>query len=198
MDGEARSSEHPLDPLLQFLSNHSEHLQLPITRCYLLLQRASAMGSLRRPAPPPVGSNGLSSEEARRRNLVDPGLVEAGVEVLPWDSHPVGSARPKLRAGGGEPLRERHRQPAPPQCPFPHTGHVTVTGEADLAGLREAKPDAAGSSTQPALPGAHATHETDRDAPRPTGPGPSLAPSGRGTGEATTCSNPNPVQAPQS
>src|SRR5271165_2833383 len=38
-DGEDRSSEHLLDPLLQLLTWHSEHLHLPITRCYLLLQR---------------------------------------------------------------------------------------------------------------------------------------------------------------
>lgn len=35
---EDRSGEHRLDPLLQFLTWHPEHLQLPITRSYLLLE----------------------------------------------------------------------------------------------------------------------------------------------------------------
>ena len=39
-DRENGSSEHPLHPLLQLLTWHSEHLQLPIARCYLLLQRS--------------------------------------------------------------------------------------------------------------------------------------------------------------
>src|SRR5271170_3539454 len=38
-DGEHGSSEHLLHPLLQLLIPHSEHLQLPIARSYLLLKR---------------------------------------------------------------------------------------------------------------------------------------------------------------
>ncbi len=39
-DREDGSSEHLLHPLLQLLTWHPEHLQLPITRCYLLLERS--------------------------------------------------------------------------------------------------------------------------------------------------------------
>jgi hypothetical protein len=39
-DSEHGSSEHLLHPLLQLLIPHSEHLQLPIARCYLLLKRS--------------------------------------------------------------------------------------------------------------------------------------------------------------
>ena len=37
-DGEHGSSEHQFHSLLQLHITHSEHLQLPITRCYLLLE----------------------------------------------------------------------------------------------------------------------------------------------------------------
>ena len=38
-DLEGGSGKHLLNPLLQFLVRHPEHLQNPITRCYLLLER---------------------------------------------------------------------------------------------------------------------------------------------------------------
>jgi hypothetical protein len=136
LDREAGSSEHSLNPLLQFLTDHSEHLQLPITRCYLLLQRTlgHADGATACTAIPSGSNSVRSSRAGQPGESPGPGLVQAGIEVLahptrtPW----AGPARSSA-AGGGEALGEGHRQPAAPQRPFPHAGHVAVAGEADLA-----------------------------------------------------------------
>jgi hypothetical protein len=42
-----------------------------------------------------------------------------------------------------ETLGVRQWEPAPPQCPFPHAGHVTVAGEADLPLLGEPQAESA-------------------------------------------------------
>ena len=209
VDGEARSSEHPLNPLLQFLTTHSVHLQLPITRSYLLLQRTLRHGRRRRrPGPPPPrAAAGVKSPGSSCRGLsARPGLLEAGVEVLAQRLASGRSARPKLSRGWGENPWEGHGQPAPAQGPLPHAGHVTVAGEADLPRLGEAEPHPAcstGSAAQPVGP----APARRASAPPPTGgpgsgrptPGPDPSPGSRpagGTGEATTCSSPKPGAGP--
>ncbi len=55
-DSEDRSGQQLADPLRQFLVWHAQDLQLPITRCYLLLERALRLIHQRRGFhPDPLG-----------------------------------------------------------------------------------------------------------------------------------------------
>ena len=83
-DGEHAGSEHLLHPLLQLLIRHAEHLQLPIARCYLLLERTlrfSDQGS-RLDGDPLGQQRAQRGREIRHWDLPRPGGVEAQVEVL--------------------------------------------------------------------------------------------------------------------
>jgi hypothetical protein len=84
-DGEDRGREQRLHPLLQLLTWHAEHLQLPIARCYLLLQRTLRF---------PDESGGLDLDPDRQEgaqsrwercngSLPWSGRRESQVEVLP-------------------------------------------------------------------------------------------------------------------
>src|ERR1700679_3550839 len=83
-DREHGSSQHFLPPLLQLLIPHSEHLQLPIARCYLLLKRTlrfSYQG--RRLDGDPLGQQlAQRRRQIRNRDLPGPSGFEAEVEVL--------------------------------------------------------------------------------------------------------------------
>ena len=83
-DGEHGSSEHLLHPLLQLLITHSEHLQLPIARCYLLLERTLRFSDQgRRLDGDPFGQQSLSAAgRSGDRDLPGPRRLEAQVEVF--------------------------------------------------------------------------------------------------------------------
>ncbi len=199
---EDRGGEQLRHPLPQILTWHAEHLQLPITRCYLLLERPLRLfdhcGGLHLDT---LGQQGGQ----RRRQLLDRRLSrsrrpEPHLEVLPAGLTARGEGQPEAHQRvWDEPLGVRDGQPAAPQGPFPHPRHVAVARETNLAGLRETQAQAA------LLVGRHDVGQeprlTRRTGMRPPScrscPVPWLPPAG-GTGEATTCSSPNPVHAPQS
>src|ERR1700729_3294874 len=83
-DREHGSSEHCLHPLLQLLIPHSEHLQLPIARCYLLLKRTLRFSDQgRRLDGDPLGQQrAQSSWKLRKGSLARAGRLESQVEVL--------------------------------------------------------------------------------------------------------------------
>src|ERR1700730_3843912 len=85
---------------------------------------------------------------------------------------------------GGEPRGVGDRQRRASKRALPHPGDVAVAGPPDLAKLGEAEPDP------------HRLGPIERATGRPW-PVPWLPPAG-GTADATTCSSPKPVQAPQS
>ena len=108
-----------------------------------------------------------------------------------------GEGQPEADLGTrGEAGAVGDRQLHPAKRPLPHAGHVPVTGPADLPELGEADPD-------PGHGRAPAPANGPQRTPAPRGPGvrswpvPWLPPAG-GVGDATTCSMPKPVQAPQS
>ena len=145
-DGQHWSGEHLRYPLLQLLIPHSEHLQLPITRCYLLLQRSLRFSDQgRRLDGDPLGQQFAECHrQIRKRDLPGPGRFEAQVQVLATRLATRGESQAEAHQGvGNESLGVGQGKPAPPQCPFPHAGHVAVAGEADLALLREAQSDSA-------------------------------------------------------
>ncbi len=91
-DCEHGGSEHLFHPLLQLLIPHSEHLQLPITRCYLLLKRTlrfSDQGSCL-DVDPFGQESAQGSRQIHERDLLRSGGLEADVEIL----------APRLAAGG--------------------------------------------------------------------------------------------------
>ena len=83
-DGEHRSSEHLFHPLLQLLIPHSEHLQLPITRCYLLLKRTLRFSDEGRCLyPDPFGEECAQGRgQVGEGDLLRRGSFEAQVEVF--------------------------------------------------------------------------------------------------------------------
>src|SRR5580692_12680449 len=83
-DGEHWSGEHLLYPLLQLLIPHSEHLQLPIARCYLLLKRTLRVCDQGRclDGDPLRQQHAQSSGELRHGGLTRSCRFEAEVEVL--------------------------------------------------------------------------------------------------------------------
>src|SRR3984885_3260303 len=83
-DGQHWSGEHLRYPLLQLLIPHSEHLQLPITRCYLLLERSLRFSDQgRRLDGDPLGQQFAECHrQIRKRDLPGPGRFEAQVQVL--------------------------------------------------------------------------------------------------------------------
>ena len=102
-DGEDGSSEHLVDPLLQFLIWHAEHLQLPITRCYLLLERALRLSDQgRRLDVDPLGQQGTQDRrQLRDRDLPGSGRPEAHVEVLATRLAPGRQRQPEAHSGCG-------------------------------------------------------------------------------------------------
>src|SRR5580698_5396550 len=85
LDREAGGSEQPLDALLQLLTDHFEHLQLPITRCYLLLQRTLRHTNGRRRLHfYPLGQQPAQQfGQLGNGRAVERGLLQADIEVLP-------------------------------------------------------------------------------------------------------------------
>jgi hypothetical protein len=145
-DGQHWSSEHLLDPLLQLLIPHSEHLQLPIARCYLLLKRTLRFfdEGCRLDGDPLGQQFAQGCRQIRNRDLPRPGGFEAQVEVLPTRLAPGRQSEAETHQRmWDESLGVRQRQPAAPQCPFPHASHVTVAGEPDLPLLGEAQSESA-------------------------------------------------------
>jgi hypothetical protein len=145
-DDEHGSGEHLLNALLQLFISHSEHLQLPIARCYLLLKRTLRFSDQgRRLDGDPFGQElAQRRRQIRYRDLPRPGGFEAQVEVLA--ARLTSRRKGEAEAHQGmrdEPLGIGQRQPATPQCPFPHTSHVTVAGEADFPLLGEAQSESA-------------------------------------------------------
>src|ERR1700722_5341122 len=146
LDREAGSSEHTLDPPFQLLTDHSEHLQLPSTRCYLLLQRtlrhADGRRRLHRHA---LGEQFREkSRKVGERAVPWARLLQPGIEVLAPGLAPgwEGQAEAEERVGI-EALGKGDRQSAPRHTPFPAGGHITVAGETDLPGLGEPEADPA-------------------------------------------------------
>src|SRR3984885_14146058 len=144
LDREAGSSERTLDPLFQLLTDHSEHLQLPSTRCYLLLQRtlrhADGRHRLHRHA---FGEQfRQESRQLREWGVPRAGDLQTGIEVLAPGLAPGWEGQAEAQEGVGiEALGQGDRQSAPSQRPFPHAGHITVAGETDLSGLGEPEAD---------------------------------------------------------
>ena len=145
-DGKHGSSEHLLHPLLQLLIPHSEHLQLPIARCYLLLKRTLRFcdqgccldGD-------PLGQQRAQSPwKLRKGNLARAGRLESQVEVLAERLTPRGKGETEAdQRVRHEPLGVGHRQPAAAQRPLPHAGDVPVAGEPDLPRLGKAQAEPA-------------------------------------------------------
>ena len=83
-DGQLGSSEHLLHPLLQLLIPHAEHLQLPIARCYLLLERTLRFSDKgRRLDGDPLGQQCAQGDgQIGHGDLPGPGGLQAEVEVL--------------------------------------------------------------------------------------------------------------------
>ena len=100
-DSENGSSEYLFDPLLQLLTWHSEHLQLPIARCYLLLQRTLGFsdqgGRLHVDPHGQQGAQGL--RERRDRDLTGLDRPEAHVEVLAAGLAARGQGQPEAHQG---------------------------------------------------------------------------------------------------
>lgn len=141
-DGQGRRSEQGLHPLRQFLTMHAEHLQLPITRCYLLLERSLRLFDERGCLDvDPFGQQGAQHPwQVRYRRRSGPGRVQAQVEVLAVGLAPRGQRQPEAdERVGHEALGVGQLQAAAPEGPFPHPGHVTVAGEADLPNFGEAE-----------------------------------------------------------
>jgi len=145
-DSEHGSSEHLFHPLLQLLIPHSEHLQLPIARCYLLLERTLPLSNQGRclngyPLRQQCAQNG---RELGYRGLPRSGRFEAQVEVLAERLTTRGQGQAEADQGvRHESLRVRQRQPAAAQRPLPHASHVAVAGEPDLPPLGESQAEAA-------------------------------------------------------
>jgi len=140
------SSEHLFHPLLQLLIPHSEHLQLPIARCYLLLERTLRVcDEGRRLDDDPFGQqHAQSGWELGHGGLACPGRLQAQVEVLAVRLTPRGQGQAEADEGvRHESLRVRQRQPASAQRPLPQAGDVPVAGEPDLPRLGEAQAEAA-------------------------------------------------------
>ena len=140
------SSEHLLNPLLQLLIPHSEHLQLPIARCYLLLKRTLRVcdeGCCL--DDDPFGQqHAQRGRELGQWRLTWSGRLEAQVEVLAERLAARGQGQSEADQGvGHETLRVRQWQLAAAQRPLPHPGDVPVAGEPDLPRLGEAKAEAA-------------------------------------------------------
>ena len=83
-DREEGSSEHLFDSLLDFLTWHAEHLQLPITRCYLLLERSLRFAHQRRAGDvDPRGQQlGQGRREPCHRDLLGRCGPETDVQIL--------------------------------------------------------------------------------------------------------------------
>ena len=125
----------------------------------------------------PSGSIGLT---AGASSAGSKGSPKATSRYSATDSHPVGSASPKLSCGpGGEPRRVGHRHPGPAQRPLPHAGHVPVARPAHLAELGETGPDP------------HRTGASGRAAPAPA----RLRPS-RGNARGRSPPTPGPGPCP--
>ena len=145
-DSEHGSSEHLFNPLLQLLIPHSEHLQLPIARCYLLLKRTLRFsdqgGSL---DGDPLGQqHAQSRRQLRDGRLTWSGGFEAQVEVLAERLAPRGQCQPEAdKRVRDESLRVGQRQAAAAQRPLPHAGDVPVAREPDLSCLGESQAEAA-------------------------------------------------------
>ncbi len=96
-DREHGSSEHLFHPLLQLLIRHSEHLQLPVTRCYLLLERTlrfSDEGSCL--DADPLGQEcAQGSGQVGQGDLLRRGRFEAQVEVFAEGLAPHGQSQAK-------------------------------------------------------------------------------------------------------
>jgi hypothetical protein len=145
-DGQRWSGEHLLYTLLQLLISHSEHLQLPIARCYLLLKRTLRFSDQgRRLDGDPFGQQfAQCRRQIGDRDLPRPSGLEAQVEILAARLAPRRESEAEAHQGmRDESLGVGQRQPAAPQCPFPHASHVTVAGEPDLPLLGEAQSEAA-------------------------------------------------------
>ena len=145
-DGQHGSSEHLFHPLLQLLIPHSEHLQLPIARCYLLLKRTLRFSDQGRCLDgDPLGQqHAQSRRELRHGDLARSGRLEAQVEVLAERLAARGQGQAEADEGvRHESLRVRQRQPAAAQRPLPHAGDVPVAGEPDLPRFGEAQAEAA-------------------------------------------------------
>jgi hypothetical protein len=127
------------------------------------------------------------------------GGEQIDVEVLGIGFVTGRESQPEVQLGpGGEPLGVRDRERRAADRPLPHAGHVAVAGEADLAVLGEPEADPHQAGTAAVAAGLRASSVTGTSPPdRRSCPVPWLPPAG-GTAEATTCSMPNPVQAPQS
>ena len=145
-DREHGSSEKLFNTLLQLLIPHSEHLQLPITRCYLLLERTLRVPYQGRCLDDdPLGQQQAQcGGQLRQGDLARSSRFEAQVEVLAkrLTARRQGQAEADERVRH-ESLRVRQRQPAAAQRPLPHAGHVPVAGETDLSRLGEAQAEAA-------------------------------------------------------
>jgi hypothetical protein len=145
-DGEDGGREQRLHPLLQLLTWHAEHLQLPIARCYLLLQRTLLFSDQGRGLDLDPDRQERAEIRRERCNARFPWswCREPQVEVLAERLASGGKGKPETEERvGREALRVGHGQLAPPEGPLPHAGHVTVTREADLARLGEAEAQAA-------------------------------------------------------
>jgi len=140
--GQGRRSEQGLHPLRQFLTRHAEHLQLPITGSYLLLERSLRLIDERSHLDlDALGQQGAQElRQVRYRGRRGHGRVQAEVEVLAVGLAPRGQRQPEAdQRVGHEALGVGQLQAAAPEGPLPHPGHVTVAGEADLPGLGEAE-----------------------------------------------------------
>ena len=140
------SSEHLFHPLLQLLIPHSEHLQLPIARCYLLLKRTlRVFDEGRRLDDDPFGQQRAQGRrELRHGDLARSGRLEAQVEVLAERLAARGQGQAEADEGvRHESLRVRQRQPASAQRPLPYAGDVPVAREPDLSRLGETQAEAA-------------------------------------------------------
>ena len=145
-DREHGSSEHRFHPLLQLLIPHSEHLQLPIARCYLLLKRTLRVCDQGRclDGDPLRQQHAQSSGELRHGGLTRSCRFEAEVEVLAARFAPRRQGQAEADEGvRHESLRVRQRQAAAAQRPLPHAGDVPMAGEPDLPGFGEAQAKAA-------------------------------------------------------
>jgi len=106
-DREDRGSEQLFDLLPQLLTWHSEHLQLPIARCYLLLQRPlRLLDERRRRDVDPLGQEDAQGRgQGGNRGLPRLGRPQPHVEVLPERLATGGQGKPEADQGvGHEPL----------------------------------------------------------------------------------------------
>ena len=144
----------------------------------------------------PAGSIGVSrsGRSSSTGALVD----QVDVEVLGPRLGARRQGQPEVQLGPGrEPLRVHERDVGPAERPLPDAGEVAVAREADLAELGEAQPHPHQEPADaPAMGRAVMATGTAPPVER-SWPVPWLPPAG-GTAEATTCSMPKPVQAPQS